>query len=83
MQPAQPATYAAACDWVVTLLRTDPDVEVLCFAHLYPNGKGQFVQGERRENGRFTYTRHMDTKKKLNSYNRAFRDDYYWAAWAY
>ncbi|KAK9444150.1 DNA helicase PIF1, ATP-dependent [Metarhizium brunneum] len=49
------------------LLRTDPDVE----------------RGERREDGRSTYTRHMDTKKKLNSYNRAFRDDYYWAAWAY
>ncbi|KID83911.1 DNA helicase PIF1, ATP-dependent [Metarhizium guizhouense ARSEF 977] len=65
------------------LYRTDPDVEVLCFPHLYPYGKGQFVQGERRENGRSTYTRHMDTKRKLNSYNRAFRDDYYWAAWAY
>jgi hypothetical protein len=66
-----------------TLFRTDPDVEVLCFPHLYPYRRGQFVQGDRRENGRSTYTRHMDTKRKLNSYNRTFRDDYYWAAWAY
>jgi hypothetical protein len=28
------------------LYRSGPDVEVLCFPHLYPYGRGQFVKGE-------------------------------------
>ena len=65
------------------LYRSDPDVEVLCFPHLYPYSRGQFLKGEREGNGRSVYTRHMDIKRKLNSYNRSFHDDWYWAAWAY
>jgi hypothetical protein len=71
-QPIQPS-----------LLRSDPDVEVLCFPHLYPYGQGQWKPGPRTENGRLEYTRHMDIKKKLNSVNSVFRDDWYWPAWAY
>jgi len=66
-----------------TLLHGDPDVEVLLFPHLYPHGYGQFKQGERGENGRSTYTRHMDVKLKLASINRVFREDWYWPSWSY
>jgi hypothetical protein len=65
------------------LLHSDPDVELLLFPHLYPHGYGHFVRGERGENGRSTYTRHMDVKRKLASINRVFRDDWYWPSWCY
>ena len=66
-----------------TLLHSDPDVELLLFPHLYPHGYGHFVRGERGENGRSTYTRHMDVKRKLASINRVFREDWYWPSWCY
>jgi hypothetical protein len=66
-----------------TLYRSDPDVEVLTFPHLYPYGRGQWVEGTRTEQGRLQYTRHMDVKNKLNSVSSAFRDDWYWPSWAY
>jgi len=66
-----------------TLYRSDPDVEVLAFPHLYPYGRGQWVEGTRTEQGRLQYTRHMDVKNKLNSVSSAFRDDWYWPSWAY
>jgi hypothetical protein len=52
-----------------------PDVEALAFPHLYPYGRGQWVEGTRTEQGRLEYTRHMDVKGKLNSVSSAFRDD--------
>jgi hypothetical protein len=54
------------------LLHGDPDVEILLFPHLYPHGYGHFVKGACGENGRSTYTRHMDVKHKLASINRVF-----------
>jgi hypothetical protein len=65
------------------LFHSDPDVEVLLFPHLYPHGRGEFVQGDKGVNGRSIYTRHMDVKKKLASINSIFRDDWYWPSWAY
>lgn len=65
------------------LYRSDPDVEVLLFPHLYPYGKGQWVEGPRGTNGRRDYTQYMDVKMKLNSINPVFRNDWYWPAWAY
>jgi Helitron helicase-like domain at N-terminus len=65
------------------LLHGDPDVEMLLFPHLYPHGYGHFARGERGENGRSTYTRYMDVKRKLASINRVFRDDWYWPSWSY
>ncbi|KAN0081979.1 hypothetical protein V8E54_003277 [Elaphomyces granulatus] len=76
-------TIASTHQRLPTLLHGDPDVEVLLFPHLYPHGYGQFKQGERGENGRSTYTRHMDVKLKLASINRVFRDDWYWPSWSY
>lgn len=65
------------------LYRTDPDVEVLLFPHLYPYGRGQWVEQAVGENGRREYTQFMDVGMKLNSINPVFRRDYYWAGWAY
>jgi hypothetical protein len=62
------------------LLHGDSDVELLLFPHLYPHGYGHFIQGERTENNRSSYTRHMDVKRKLASINR---DDWYWPSWSY
>jgi hypothetical protein len=43
-----------------TLFHGDPDVELLLFPHLYSHGYGHFIKGECGENGRSTYTCHMD-----------------------
>jgi hypothetical protein len=65
------------------LFRTDPDVEVLLFPHLYPYGRGQWVEQPLGENGRREFTQFMDVSKKLNSLNPVFRQDHYWPGWAY
>jgi hypothetical protein len=65
------------------LYRSDPDVEVLLFPHLYPYGRGQWVNQPVGENGRREYTQYMDVKMKLNSLNPVFRKDWYWPGWVY
>jgi hypothetical protein len=65
------------------LFRTDPDVEVLLFPHLYPYGRGQWIEQEVGENGRREYTQFIDVVMKLNSINPVFRRDHYWPGWAY
>jgi len=65
------------------LFRTDPDVEVLLFPHLYPYGRGQWVEQPVGENGRREFTQFMDVAMKLNSINPVFRQDHYWPGFAY
>jgi hypothetical protein len=65
------------------LFRTDPDVEVLLFPHLYPYGRGQWIQQPLGNNLHCEYTQFKDVKMKLNSMNPVFRRDWYWPSWAY
>lgn len=65
------------------LSRKDPAAEVMIFAHLYPHGRGQWVEEPVQANGRREYTQWMDVKRKLNSLNPVFRNDYYWPGYAY
>lgn len=66
------------------LSRRDPASEVLLFSHLYPYGRGQWIEeAVVQETGRRIYTQFMDVKRKLNSINPVFRLDYYWPGWAY
>ncbi len=66
-----------------SLSRKDPAAEVMLFSHIYPYGKGQWIEQPIGVNGRRGYTQYMDVKRKLNSINPVFRLDYYWAGWAY
>ena len=81
--PAGAVQATASTQRQPALLHGDPDMEMLLFPYLYPHGYGHFVRGERGENGRSTYTRHIDVKHKLASINRVFRDDWYWPSWSY
>ena len=65
------------------LFRTDPDVEVLLFPHLYPYGRGQWMQQPLGNNVHREYTQFKDVKVKLNSVNPVFRSDWYCPDWAY
>jgi hypothetical protein len=65
------------------LYRSDPDVEALCFPHLYPYGRGQYKKRLYSGDEVLGCTRYQDTKHKLCSLNSSFRDDWYWPSWAY
>jgi hypothetical protein len=65
------------------LFRWDRDVEVLLFPHLYPFGRGQWVEQVVEAHGRREYTYQMDVKRKLNSVNPVFRNDWYYPGYAY
>jgi hypothetical protein len=65
------------------LFRWDRDVEVLLFPHLYPFGRGQWIEQVVEAHGRREYTYQMDVKRKLNSVNPVFRNDWYYPGYAY
>jgi hypothetical protein len=65
------------------LFRYDRDVEVLLFPHLYPFGRGQWIEQVVGARGRRQYTYQMDVKRKLNSVNPVFRNDWYYPGFAY
>lgn len=66
-----------------TLFHSDPDIETLLFPHLYPYGRGQYERGSLQENGRTSYSRATDLKRKLNHIYSQWRNDWYWPGWVY
>ena len=67
----------------VSVMRSDPELELMLFPVLYPWGKGQWIRRPASQRVRGKDTLMQDCRIKLNSIISHYRDDHFWPAWIY
>ena len=67
----------------VSVMWSDPELELMLFPVLYPWGKGQWIHQPASQRVRGKDTLMQDCRIKLNSIISHYRDDHFWPAWIY